>query len=124
MTIPNKLSIDDEESFGGEGFPDCEEYPCEQVIICEHSLNFYECKICDLELQKNPRIKKKSKLQQVVSIFLFPLYLLGILAYGVVAFFRFLADGGLFGLMIVGWTISGIYHFFFVFIPYILSFLL
>jgi len=52
------------------------------------------------------------------------LYLLGILAYGVVAFFRFLADGGLFGLMIVGWTISGIYHFFFVFIPYILSFLL
>ena len=118
MKTSNKLSFDDEESFGGEGFPDCEEYPC------EHSLDFYECKICDLELQKNPRIKKKSKLQQVVSIFLFPLYLLGVLAYGVVAFFRFLADGGLFGLMIAGWTISGIYHFFFVFIPYIFSFLL
>ena len=107
-----------DEAFGGPGFPYC------TIDICEHSDNFYECKICDLELQKNPRIKKKSKLQQVVLIFLFPLYLLGILAYGVVALFRFLADGGLFALMIVGWTISGIYHFFFVFIPYIFSFLL
>ena len=86
MKISNKLSFDNEESFGGEGLPDCEEYPCEQVIICEHSLDFYECKICDLELQKIQELKRKSKLQQVVSIFLFPLYLLGILAYGVVAF--------------------------------------
>ena len=124
MKASNKLSFDNEESFGGEGLPDCIELPCDQVIICEHSLDFYECKICDLELQKNPRIEKKSKLQQVVSIFLFPLYLLGILAYGVVAFFRFLADGGLVALMIVGWTISGIYHFFLVFIPYIFSFVL
>ena len=121
MTIPNKLSFDDEESFGGDGFPDCEEYPCEQVIICEHSVELFECEIC---LETQPSFKKKSKLQIVGLIFLTPLYLLGILAYGVVAFFRFLADGGLFGLMIVGWTISGIYHFFFVFIPYIFSFLL
>ena len=116
MQVSNDWPMD--EAFGGPGFPYC------TIDICEHSDNFYECEICDVELQKNPRIKKKSKLQQVVSIFLFPLYLLGVLAYGVVAFFRFLADGGLFGLMIVGWTISGIYHFFFVFIPYIFSFLL
>jgi len=34
-----------------------------------------------------------------------------------------LAGGGLFVIIFVGWTISGIYHFFFVFIPYIFSFL-
>tara|TARA_B100000900_G_scaffold350035_1_gene316430 strand:+ start:733 stop:1074 length:342 start_codon:yes stop_codon:yes gene_type:complete len=104
--------------FDGPGFYDC------TTDICEHSVNFYECEICYVELQNNLGIKKKSKLQQMVSVCLFPLYFFGILAYGVVAFFRFLADGGLFGLMIVGWTISGIYHFFFVFIPYIFSFLL
>ena len=116
MQVSNDWPI--EEPFGGPGLPDC------IIEICEHSNDFYECEICYVELQKNPRIKKKSKIQQVVFLLLFPLYLLGILAYGVVAFFRFLADGGLFGLMIVGWTISGIYHFFFVFIPYIFSFLL
>ena len=84
-----------DEPFGGPGLPDC------IIEICEHSNDFYECEICYVELQKNPRIKKKSKIQQVVSLLLFPLYLLGILAYGVVAFFRFLADGGLFGLSLI-----------------------
>ena len=121
MKIPNKLSFDDEESFGGEGFPDCEEYPCEQVIICEHSVELFECEIC---LETQPSFKKKSKLQIVGFALLSPIYLLGIFIFGVVAFFRFLAAGGLAGLMIIGWTISGIYHFFFVFIPYIFSFLL
>ena len=121
MKISNKLSFDDEESFGGEGFPDCEEYPCEQVIICEHSVELFECEIC---LETQPSFKKKSKLKIVGLIFLTPLYLLGTLVYGVVAFFRFLAGGGLFVIIFVGWTISGIYHFFFVFIPYIFSFLL
>ena len=116
MQVSNDWPMD--EPFGGPGLPDC------TIDICEHSAIFYECGICYVKPQKTPRIKKKKKLQQVVSVFLFPLYLLGALAYGVVAFFRFVADGGLFGLMIVGWTISGIYHFFFVFIPYILSFLL
>ena len=91
------------------------------VVSCEHSDDAYTCEIC---LEKQPSFKKKSKLQIAGLAFLSPLYLLGILIFGVVAFFRFLAAGGLVGLMIVGWTISGIYHFFFVFIPYILSFLL
>ena len=99
MKVSNKLSFDDEESFGGEGFPDCEEYPCEQVIICEHSVELFECEIC---LETQPSFKKKSKLKIVGLIFLTPLYLLGILAYGVVAFFRFLAGGGLFVIIFVG----------------------
>ena len=85
------------------------------VVTCEHSDDAYTCEIC---LETQPSFKKKSKLKIVGLMFLTPLYLLGTLAYGVVAFFRFLAGGGLFGLMIVGWTISGIYHFFFVFIPF------
>jgi len=94
--------------------------PC-VVITCEHSDDAFTCEICS-EIQ--PSFKKKSKLQIVRLLFLSPLYLLGIFTFVVVAFFRFLAGGGLVGLMIIGWTISGIYHFFFVFIPYIFSFLL
>ena len=103
-----------DEPFGGDG------NPC-IIPSCEHSDDIFTCEIC-LEAQSSP--KKKSKLQIVGLAFLSPIYLLGIFIFGVVAFFRFLAAGGLVGLMIVGWTISGIYHFFFVFIPYIFSFLL
>ena len=91
------------------------------IDICEHGVEFYECEICP---ETQPSFKKKSKLQIAGLAVLSPLYLLGILIFGVVAFFRFLAGGGLAGLMIAGWIISGIYHLFFVFIPYIFSFLL
>ena len=91
------------------------------VVACEHSDDAFTCEIC---LEKQPSFKKKSKLQIVGFALLSPIYLLGIFTFVVVAFFRFLAAGGLAGLMIIGWTISGIYHFFFVFIPYISSFLL
>ena len=91
------------------------------VVACEHSDDAFTCEIC---LEKQPSFKKKSKLQILGFALLSPIYLLGIFTFGVVAFFRFLAAGGLAGLMIIGWTISGIYHLFFVFIPYIFSFLL
>jgi len=94
--------------------------PC-VVVTCEHSDDAYTCEIC---LETQPSFKKKSKLQIVGLVFLSPLYLLGSLMFGVVAIFKFLAGGGLAGLIIIGWTISGIYHFFFIFIPYIFSFLL
>ena len=94
--------------------------PC-VVVTCEHSDDAFTCEIC-LEIQ--PSFKKKSKLQIVGLLFFSPLYLLGSLIFGAVGIFKFLAEGGLLGLMIIGWTISGIYHFFFIFIPYIFSFLL
>ena len=103
------------DDYSYEGWSSC------VVVACEHSDDAFACKIC---LEKQPSLKKKSKLQIVGLVFLSPLYLLGILIYGVVAIFKFLAEGGLVGLMILGWTISGIYHFLFVFIPYIFSFLL
>ena len=124
MTISNKLSFDEEESFGGEGFPDCEEYPCEQVIICEHSLDFYECKIC---LKNKPIQKQKSTLEKFIKISLSPLYLIGWLVTAIFVGMGLLIEKGsetLGALVFLSLVVSAIYHFFFVFIPYILSFLL
>ena len=113
MQVSNDWPMD--EPFGGPGLPYC------VVPICEHSVELYECEIC---LETQPSFKKKSKLKIVGLVFLTTLYLLGSLIFGVVAIFKFLVEGGFIALIIVGWTISGIYHFFFVFIPYIFSFLL
>ena len=113
MQVSNDWPMD--EPFGGPGLSPC------VVAICEHSVELYECEIC---LETQPSFKKKSKLKIVGLVFLTPLYLLGSLIFGVVAIFKFLVEGGFIALIIVGWTISGIYHFFFVFIPYIFSFLL
>ena len=112
MQVSNDWPFDEPFNEGGS--------PC-VVYTCEHSDDLFTCEIC---LETQPSFKKKSKLQIVGLVSLSPLYLLGILAYGVVAFFRFLAGGGLFGLMIVGWTISGFYHFFFVFIPFAYRYLI
>ena len=89
MQVSNDWPMD--EPFGGPGLSPC------VVAICEHSVELYECEIC---LETQPIFKKKSKLKIVGLVFLTPLYLLGSLAYGVVTFFRFLAGGGLFGLII------------------------
>ena len=67
------------------------------VVPCEHSDDAFTCEIC---LEKQPSFKKKSKLQIVGFALLSPIYLLGIFTFVVVAFFRFLAAGGLAGLML------------------------
>ena len=124
MTIPNKLSFNDEESFGGDGFPDCEEYPCEQVIICEHSLDFYECKIC---FKNKPIQIQKLTLEKFIKLSLSPLYLIGWLVTAIFVGVGLLIEKGseiLGALVFLSLVVSAIYHFFFVFIPYILSFLL
>jgi hypothetical protein len=113
MQVSNDWPMD--EPFGGPGLPDC------TIDICIHGVEFYGCEICS---ETQPSFKRKSKLQIVGLAFLSPLYLLGSLIFGVVAIFKFLVEGGFIGLIILGWTISAIYHFFFVFIPYIFSFLL
>ena len=124
MKETNKLSFDNEESFGGEGFPACDEYPCEQVIICEHSLDFYECKIC---FKNKPIQKQKSTLEKFIKISLSPLYLIGWLVTVIFVGMGLLIEKGseiLGALVFLSLVVSAIYHFFFVFIPYILSFLL
>jgi len=120
----NKLSFDNEESFGGEGLPDCIELPCDQVIICEHSLDFYECKIC---FKNKPIQKQKSTLEKFIKLSLSPLYLIGWLVTSIFAGMVLLIEKAseiLGALVFLSLVVSAIYHFFFVFIPYILSFLL
>ena len=124
MKGTNKLSFDNEESFGGEGFPACDEYPCEQVIICEHSLDFYECKIC---FKNKPIQKQKSTLENFIKLSLSPLYLIGWLVTSIFAGMVLLIEKAseiLGALVFLSLVVSAIYYFFFVFIPYILSFLL
>jgi len=117
----NKLSFDNEESFGGEGLSDCVEYPCEQVIVCEHSLDFYECKIC---LKNKPIQKKKSTLEKFIKISLSPLYLVGWLVTAIFVGMGLVIEKGsetLGALVFLSLVVSAIYHFFFTFIPFLFN---
>ena len=67
------------------------------------------------------RVKKKSKVEILIRTLLSPIYFIGLLLYGVFAFVQFLTQGGFFGLLIFGWIISIIYHFFFTFLPFLLN---
>ena len=67
------------------------------------------------------QFKKKSKLEILLLTLLSPIYTIGLLIYGVFAFVQFLTQGGFFGLLIFGWIISIIYHFFFTFLPFLLN---
>ena len=67
------------------------------------------------------QVKKKSKLEILIRTLLSPIYIIGLFIYGVFAFVQFLTQGGFFGLLIFGWIISTIYHFFFTFLPFLLN---
>ena len=69
----------------------------------------------------NENVKKKSKVEILIRTLLSPIYVIGLLLYGVFAFVQFLTQGGFFGLLIFGWIISIIYHFFFKFLPFLLN---
>ena len=67
------------------------------------------------------QVKEKSKLEILIQTLLSPIYIIGLLIYGVFAFVQFLTQGGFFGLLIFGWIISIIYHFFFTFLPFLFN---
>ncbi len=67
------------------------------------------------------QVKKKSKVEILILTLLLPIYIIVLLIYGVFAFVQFLTQGGFFGLLIFGWIISIIYHFFFTFLPFLLN---
>ena len=67
------------------------------------------------------QVKKKSKVEILLLTLLSPIYIIGLLLYGVFVFVQFLTQGGFFGLLIVGWIISIIYHFFFTFLPFLFN---
>ena len=52
------------------------------------------------------QVKKKSKVEILLLTLLSPIYVIGLLLYGVFAFVQFLTQGGFFGLLIFGWIIS------------------
>ena len=67
MQVSNDWPFDEPFNEGGS--------PC-VVYTCEHSDDLFTCEIC---LETQPSFKKKSKLQIVGLVSLYPLYLLGIL---------------------------------------------
>ena len=67
------------------------------------------------------QVKKKSKVEILIRTLLSPIYVIGLILYGVFALVQFLTQGGFFGLLIFGWIISIIYHFFFTFLPFLLN---
>jgi len=67
------------------------------------------------------QVKKKSKYEIFLLTLLSPIYIVGLLFYGVFSFVQFLTQGGLFSLLIIGWIISFIYHFFFTFLPFLFN---
>ena len=76
---------------------------------------------CSYYLYDTVEVKKKSKVEILILTLLSPIYIIGLLIYGVFAFVQFLTQGGFFGLLIFGWIISIIYHFFFTFLPFIFN---
>ena len=70
---------------------------------------------------ERPLFKKRSKFEIVLHILLSPIYIVGFLVYGVFAVVNFLTEGGLFGLLIIGWILSFIYHFLFTFLPFLVN---
>ena len=48
------------------------------------------------------QVKKKSKVEILILTLLSPIYVIGLLLYGVFAFVQFLTQGGFFGLLISG----------------------
>ena len=122
MKESNKLSFDDEESFGGDDFPGCPEFPtCEQIIICQHSLDFYECKIC---LKNKPIQKQKSTFEKFIQLLLSPIFLMGWLVTAIFVGVGLLIEKGseiLGALVFLSLVASAIYHFFFTFIPFIFN---
>ena len=76
---------------------------------------------CSYYLYDTVQVKKKSKVEILIRTLLSPIYVIGLLLFGVFAFVKFLTQGGFFGLLIFGWIISIIYHFFFTFLPFLLN---
>ncbi len=67
------------------------------------------------------QLKKKSKLEILLLTLLSPIYIIGLLIYGIFTFVQFLTQGGFFGLLIFGWIISIIFHFLFTFLPFLFN---
>ena len=113
--VSNDWSADD---FGDET-----SLTCCVIEWCEHEIDLFECEIC---LNKRPiRLQKeKTKLEKFFEKLLFPFYVIGWLVTGIFAKIGIIFEHGydiLGGIVILGWVVSAIYHFFFTFLPFLFN---
>ena len=113
--VPNDWSADD--------FGDDESFPCCVIDWCEHEIDLSECETC---LNKRPiRLQKeKTKFEKLFEKLLFPFYVIGWLVTGIFAGIGIIFKHGyeiLGGIVILGWVVSAIYHFFFTFLPFLFN---
>ena len=113
--VPNDWSADD--------FGDDESFPCCVIDWCEHEIDLSECEIC---LNKRPiRLQKeKTKFEKLFEKLLFPFYVIGWLVTGIFAGIGIIFKHSyeiLIGIVILGWVVSAIYHFFFTFLPFLFN---
>ena len=76
---------------------------------------------CGYDFYDTVEVKEKSKVEILILTLLSPMYLIGLFIYGVFVSVQFLTQGGFFALLIFGWIISIIYHFFFTFLPFLFN---
>ena len=116
--ISNDWSADD--------FGDGESFPCCVIEWCEHNIDLSECETCR---NKRPiRLQKeKTKFEKYFEKFLFPFYVIGWLVTGIFAGIGIIFKHGyefLGEIVILGWVVSAIYHFFFTFLPFLVNLVL
>ena len=113
--VPNDWSADD--------FGDDESFPCCVIDWCEHEIDLSECEICR---NKRPiRLQKeKTKFEKFFEKLLFPFYVIGWLVTAIFAGIGIIFKHSyeiLGGIVILGWVVSAIYHFFFTFLPFLFN---
>ena len=109
-----------------DDFGDGESFPCCVIEWCEHNIDLSECETCR---NKRPiRLQKeKTKFEKFFEKLLFPFYVIGWLVTGIFAGIGIIFEHGydiLGGIVILGWVVSAIYHFFFTFLPFLVNLVL
>ena len=106
-----------------DDFGDDESFPCCVIEWCEHEIDLPECEIC-----RNKRLihlqKEKTKFEKFFEKLLFPFYVIGWLVTAIFAGIGIIFKHGyeiLGVIVILGWVVSAIYHFFFTFLPFLLN---
>jgi len=109
--------------WSADDFGDVDTFPCCIIELCEHEIDLYECEIC---LNKGfiPLKKEKTKFEKFFEKLLFPFYVIGWLVAVIFAGIGIIFKHGyeIIGIIVIlGWVISAIYHFFFTFLPFLVN---
>jgi len=92
-------------------------------IGCEHG-TFSMSQRCQICFENRPIQKEKTKIEKFFMVVFSPIIFIGWLATGIFVGIGFLLKegAGIFvGLVMLGWIVGAIYHFFFTFIPFLFN---